>query len=188
MSNRIEWRMIQLSNMLWLCALVGAVLGFQRGWNREVISMSGIVLGWFALFQFDGLLRGTLLATMPFDQVFLVQVLLFLALTFFSYQTRIFTPEGRPGSETRRERTQSSLLGALVGFFNGYLIWGTIWYFLDINEYPMSPYIIAPAPGSASANSLSMIPIVFFGGGLDGTGDFLTAVVIIVLFIVLVVM
>lgn len=179
--------MIQLSNMLWLCAIFGAILGFHRGWNREVISMAGIVLGWFVLFQFDSLLRGTLLAAMPFDQVFLIQVLLFAALTFFSYQTRFFTPEGRSG-ESRRERTQSSLLGGLVGFFNGYLIWGTIWYLLDINEYPLSPFITAPAPGSASANSLNMIPIVFFGGGLDGTGDFLTAVVIVVLFIVLVVM
>ncbi|MFN8371963.1 MAG: CvpA family protein [Anaerolineae bacterium] len=179
--------MIQLSYMLWLCAIFGAIIGFHRGWNREVISMAGIVLGWFALFQFDSLIRGTLLATMSFDQVFLVQALLFAAITFFSYQTRIFTPEGR-GNENRRERTQSSILGALVGFFNGYLIWGTLWYFLDINEYPLAPYITAPAPGSASAASLNMIPIVFFGGGLDGTGDFLTAVVIVVLFVVLVVM
>jgi hypothetical protein len=174
--------------MLWLCAVFAAILGFHRGWNREVISMAGIVLGWFALFQFDGLIRGTLLATMAFDQVFLVQILLFGAIVFFSYQTRIFTPESRPGTETRRERTQSSILGAVVGFINGYLIWGTVWYFLDINEYPLSPYIIAPAPGSASAQQLGLIPIVFFGGGLDGTGDFLTAVVLVVLFIVLVVM
>jgi hypothetical protein len=179
--------MIQLSNMLWLSAIFGAIIGYQRGWNREVISMAGIVLGWFALFQFDSLIRGTLLATMSFDQVFLVQILLFGAVTFFAYQTRIFTPEGRAG-ENRRERTQSGILGALVGFFNGYLIWGTFWYFLDINEYPLAPYVIAPTPGSASATSLNLIPIVFFGGGLDGTGDFLTAVVIVVLFIVLVVM
>ncbi|NWF67478.1 MAG: CvpA family protein [Chloroflexi bacterium] len=182
--------MIQLSNMLWLCALFAAVLGYQRGWNRELITLAAIVLGWYTLFQFDALIRGTLLAMMPADQVFLVEAGIFCVFVFYVYQTRLLAPqqEGRGSSETRRERTQNGILGAVVGFANGYLIWGTLWYLLDINEYPLSPWVVAPAPGSASSQAIGALPIVFFGGGVDGTGDFLTAIVIVVLFIVLVVM
>jgi Colicin V production protein len=182
--------MIELSNMLWLCAIFGAVIGFQRGWNKELVSLAGIVLGMFALFQFDGLLRGTLLALVGADQVFFVQLLLFAAIVYYSYQApaNLGQQQRRPTQgESRRDRTDN-LLGGVAGFFNGYLIWGTIWYFLDINEYPLSPYIIAPAPGSASDQALGLLPMVIAGGGVSGTGDYLSAAVIVVLLLVLVVM
>jgi hypothetical protein len=182
--------MIQLSNMLWLCAIFGAVMGFQRGWNREVLTLAWVVLGTYLLYQFDPVLRGTLLATFDTDQVYMLETALFAAAVFFAYRTRIFQPteEGGRRGDSRRERTQNEILGAVVGFANGYSIWGMLWYLMDINEYPLAPYIIAPAPNSASAQSIGLIPLVFFGGGIDGTGDLLGAAVIVVFLIVLVVM
>jgi uncharacterized membrane protein required for colicin V production len=137
--------MIQLSTMMVVLALFFAIAGFLRGWNKELVSTAGIVLGLFALFQFDTILRGTLLANVNRDQVFLVQAGIFIAIVFFAYQTRaiigddVRRREGREG----RDSLQESVLGGLLGFLNGYLIWGSLWYFMDINEYPLSPYIFA---------------------------------------------
>ena len=80
--------MIELSAVLVMMSVFFAIIGFLRGWNKEIVSTAGIVLGLFALFQFDTLLRGTLLANVGRDQVFFVQTGIFVAIVFFSYQTR----------------------------------------------------------------------------------------------------
>lgn len=177
--------MIQLSAVMWTMASFFAIIGFLRGWNRELVSTAGIVLGLFALFQFDSLLRGTLLANVPRDQVFLVQAGVFIAIVFFAYQTR---STGAPDVRRRegRDNLQESVLGGLLGFLNGYLVWGSLWYFMDINEYPLAPYIIAPGPGSPSDQARSLLPLVILGGGPSGTGDLLAVAVIILFVIVLV--
>jgi hypothetical protein len=175
--------MIQLSTMMWVLALFFAIAGWVRGWNKELIATAGIVLALFALFQFDTLLRGTLLAGVDRDQVFFVQIGIFIAIVFFAYQTRTLIG-GRRGSA---ENLQESLLGAILGFINGYLIWGSIWYFLDINEYPWEGWFTAPAPGSPSDNAIGLLPLVVFGGGTNGTGDFL-AVAVVVMFVIVLVM
>ncbi|NJO83400.1 MAG: hypothetical protein HC828_11655 [Blastochloris sp.] len=143
--------MMQLSAVMWTMATFFAIIGFLRGWNREIISTAGIILALFGLFQFDAFLRGTLLANVSRDQVFLIQTAIFIGIVYFAYQTRaFFGGEGRRGRRDGegRDSTQEKILGALLGFLNGYLIWGSIWYFMDINEYPLAPYIIAPSPGS----------------------------------------
>ncbi|NDJ63331.1 MAG: CvpA family protein [Chloroflexi bacterium] len=176
--------MIQLSAAMWALAAFFAIIGFLRGWNRELVSLAGIILGLFALFQFDPLLRGTLLSNVPADQIFLVQTGIFIAIVFFAYQTRANIGGGSP--QQGRDDLQNSVLGGLLGFVNGYLIWGSIWYFLDINEYPLAPQITAPAPGSPSEEALEILPLVLLGGGPDGSGDLLAVAVIILFVIVLI--
>ncbi len=177
--------MIQLSAMLWVMALFFAIIGFLRGWSKEVVSTAGIILGLFALFQFDTLIRGTLLASVSREQVFLVQAGLFIIVVYFAYQTRAFFGGDRRAAGGR-DSLQESVLGGLLGFLNGYLIWGSLWYFLDINEYPLAPYIIAPAPGSPSDQARSLLPLVVLGGGVGGSGDLLAVAVIILFLIVLI--
>jgi uncharacterized membrane protein required for colicin V production len=179
--------MIQLSTMMVVLALFFAVSGWLRGWNKELISTAGIILGLFALFQFDTLLRGTLLANVGRDQVFFVQAAIFIVIVFFAYQTRAILGEDVRRSREGRDQLQDSVLGTILGFFNGYLIWGSLWYFMDINEYPFSPYIIAPGPGSPSDSARNLLPLVILGGGPNGTGDLL-AVAVIVLFVVVLIM
>jgi hypothetical protein len=175
---------IQLSAVLLMMALLFALLGYLRGWNKELISMAGIILGLFALFQFDSLLRGVLLRGVARDQVFLIQTILFVAVVFFAYQTRAL---GRADSPGGRDRLQEGILGALIGFINGYLIWGSIWYFMDINEYPLAPAVIAPAPGSPSDQARDLLPLVILGGGVNGSGDLLAVAVIVLFLFVLIV-
>lgn len=190
--------MIQLSAVLWAGAILFAFVGFSRGLSKEMISLSGIILGLFALHQYDDLVRGVLLANLPADQKFYVQSAIFILIVFFAYQTRAFvgTDAARvrtSGSPEGRDNLQASVLGGIIGFINGYLILGTIWYFLDINRlpngnlYPLDPYIVAPVSGSPSAEAVSTLPLYVLAGGPSGSGDLLALAVIILFLIVLVV-
>lgn len=173
--------MVQLYMLMWILAAFCAVIGFMRGWNREVIATAGVLLGMFALFQFDSILRGFLLLSFNRDQTFIIQMALFMTIVFFSYQSQAFVSQ-------QIESLQSSILGAVVGFFNGYIIGGTIWYFMDINEYPFPPYILSPAPDSPSAQSLGSIPLVIMSGGVAGSGELLVIAVVVLILIVLIVL
>ena len=106
-------------------------------------------------------------------------VAIFLIVVFFAYTNESFVPEKRDDDQG----FQTSLLGTLIGFVNGYLIGGTIWYFLDINEYPLAPYVMSPVADSPAAESLSSIPLVILSGGLSGSGDTLMVGVIVILLI-----
>ncbi|HRF99456.1 MAG TPA: hypothetical protein PLZ51_29785, partial [Aggregatilineales bacterium] len=69
--------MIQLYSLMWILAAYCGVLGFLRGWNREVIATAGIALSMFILFQLDPLLRGTALLFLERDQAALLQIVIF---------------------------------------------------------------------------------------------------------------
>lgn len=178
--------MIQVYSVMWVVALVFAVLGFTRGWNRELLMTGSILLALYAIFQFDALMRASIYRLFTPDTVFLAQAGIFGAVVFIAFQADIT-------SSSRRRRNegpgwQSNLLGSLVGFVNGYLIAGSIWYFLDINSYPLSQFITAPAVNSPSAQNLGIMPMVLLGGGASGSGDLLAAIVVGLLFLVLVVL
>lgn len=176
--------MIQFYSLMWILAAFFAIIGAMRGWNKEIIATAGIALAMFALFQLDALIRGALLRPFSRDQTFLIQFAIFLGIVYFAYQNRTFIPDDTPDRVTFQE----SLLGALLGFFNGYLIGGALWYFMDINEYPFAPYIIAPGPNSPSAQNLDIMPLVLFGGGTGGSGDLLAIAVIALFLLVLIVL
>ncbi len=175
--------MVQLYSMLWLSAIFFGIIGVLRGLRKEVISLAGIILATFALYQFDSILRGVFLATVPRDQAFFVQICLFGGVVYFAYQTRSFVPTR--GGGPKDNRIQDAILGGLLGAINGYLIWGAVWYFLDINDYPFSPLIVAPDPNSISAQNIGTIPLALLGGAAGGSTEILTVLVIIIFMSVL---
>jgi hypothetical protein len=140
--------MIQLSILMWTMAVLFGYIGFTRGWNKEAIATAGIILGLFALNEFDDVIE-QILITSPPDQQFFFRAALFGLIVFFAYQTRALIGEDAERTRSRRsggrggegrDYLQSSMLGAIVGFINGYLIWGSLWYFM-YPDYPLSPYI-----------------------------------------------
>lgn len=183
--------MVQLYSLMWIFAIVFTFVGFLRGWNQELIATGGLLLAMFAILQFDGVMRGLLFFTLPRDQVFMIELAVLLLITGAVYQSREVR-EVRSGSRTTARRADrnlgASILGALVGFVNGYMLGGAIWYLLDINEYPLQQFISAPLVNSPSAQNVGWIPLVLIGGGASGTGDLLAVIVIVMLFIIFVVL
>lgn len=181
--------MLELVTLIWVFVGFFAFLGLQRGWTKEIISMSGIILGLFALHQFDDTIRQELFLQFSNDQKFYLQSALFLVIVFFAYQTRALVgaeaAAARSGGDGR-DALQTRVLGAIVGGINGYLVSGSIWYFLHINNYPLSPWITAPADGSLSAQNLGNLPLFVLAQGPGSTGDLLSLMVIVLFIVVLV--
>jgi hypothetical protein len=175
--------MIQLYSLMWILAAYCGVLGFLRGWNREVIATAGIALSMFILFQLDPLLRGTALLFLERDQAALLQIVIFLIIVFMAYRNRSLARD--PRRSNRDDRITAGILGGILGVVNGYLIGGALWYFIDINEYPFYPMVMMPTAGSPSAEAIQAIPLVIMSGGASGTGDALILVVVVLFVLVL---
>lgn len=173
--------MIQISMFMWMLSVFFAVLGYLRGWQKELVATTGIILATFALFQFDAFLR-TIFFGFSSRELFLLHFVTFVVVVFMVYQARQIGGGGRRSSDD----VQEGLIGSLVGALNGYLIGGAIWYFLDITEYPFPEWVNAPALNSPSAQSLGLMPMVILGGGTDGTGAVLSVGVLLLVFVVLI--
>lgn len=180
--------MLELVTLIWISVAAFAAIGLTRGWTKEIIALAGITLGLFALHQFDAILRQQLLALFSPQNKFFVQTGILLLIAFFAYQTRGFV-SGRSDSDHQdggRDALQSRVLGGIVGALNGYFVSGSVWYFMHINEYPLSPYIEAPADASLSASTVNNLPLYVLAGGPGTAGDPLTLVVIVLFVLVLV--
>lgn len=59
------------------------------------------------------------------------------------------------------DRLQDTVLGFIIGAFNGYMIFGSVWYFLHTAGYPFS-FVLAPIAGTpagdASLRIIALLP------------------------------
>jgi uncharacterized membrane protein required for colicin V production len=160
--------MIQLSTFMIIMIGMFGVIGFLRGWTKELIATAGIVLALFALKQFETILIDPLTQGEQRSKFYLQAVIL-IAMAFFAYQTppSALSRTTRRG-QSNREGFQDGILGALVGIWNGYLLFGSLWWYMDNLEYPLSPYVLPAIPGSASASLINALPLSWMLGG-DGS-------------------
>lgn len=197
--------MLSLAVLVYFFVAYFAYVGYQRGWTKELISLAGIMLALFGLYEFDNLIRNMLFGDLPASQVYFIQATLFCVVVFFAYQTRALEEatsnsgrsrgRGRRSAAEQRAETQRRALGALAGAGNGYLIGGTLWYLLDnmyrnplaqnqaLGNYALSPRIILPPEGSLAAEMIPNLPLYILGSG-EGT---LLALAIVVLFVAILV-
>jgi len=171
--------MISLLSLMWTTAVFFALTGALRGWRRELIGTTGTMLGFFAIFQFDSLLRGSLYLLLTDEQTFLLQTAALLGTAALAYRSQLAAR-----ADDRTGRIRNMAFGAAIGFFNGYLVAGSTWYFLDINRYPFSQLLSAPADASVSFLGAGALPIVVLGGGLAGGGSSLAIAVLAILAVV----
>ena len=174
--------MIQLSSFMILMIGMFAMIGFMRGWTKELIATAGIVLALFTLKQFETILIDPLTSGQQGSK-FWLQATILLAIAFFAYQTppEMLSRTGR--GRSNREGLQVGILGSIVGGWNGYLLIGSRWWYLDNLEYPLSPYIIPVSPGSASADMVNILPLSWMLGGDGG----ILSVMMIALFVFVIV-
>ena len=134
--------MISLGTWFWLMVAFFALIGMMRGWTKEIIVTSALVLSLFFLNQFGAQLVSlmgnvsdpALLAVDPLvgrRRQFYILTIAHVFFAFWGYQGP--TLAGSRLSERLRVRDslQDKVLGAVVGAINGYLVFGTIWVFLE---------------------------------------------------------
>ncbi len=151
--------MIQLSSVLWLAIFTFAVIGYLRGFDKELVAAAGVLLALFTLVQFNEFFTSlTSSSDNPLRSLFYLQAVILLVVTFFAYQTPPGRLSMRTGRFAGRDVMQNKMLGALAGGFNGYLVFGSLWYFLATKGYPIEQ-ITAPQVDSASAGLVENLPL-----------------------------
>jgi len=156
--------MVTLDAFFWMLVFIFAIVGLMRGWAKEVLVSFSVVLGLFIitlLQQFEpGII--TSLSTNNSTTLFWFRILLIGVLVFFGYQTPNIT---RLAATNRfvREKLQDSLLGLFLGAVNGFMIVGTMWFFLNAAQYPFPSIISPPAPDSNAAQLLALMPPEWLG-------------------------
>lgn len=136
--------MISLVVLFGIFIVLFAIIGAMRGWAKELLVTSAIVLGLFlnAILETYITPYRTALFLQPGQSQFMIRGVLLILLAFFGYQT----PHLRAlQSKLARERLEEVLLGSLLGALNGYLLIGSIWYYLHQAGYP-TDLVIWPPP------------------------------------------
>ena len=151
--------MVSLTFVFWMYGVLIGVIGAMRGWAKEVLVSFSVILAmtFITLIEhYVPFVRDVL----PNDSValFWLRSTILIVLVCFGYQTPhipIFA------TKVSREKVQDILLGLFIGAVNGYLIAGSIWFFMSEAKYPFS-IIAAPVPGTpvgdAAAKLLQYMP------------------------------
>ncbi len=97
--------------------------------------------------------------------LFWFRTMVFGTLVFFGYQTPRFRLQGGG----RFNRMQSAVLGLVFGAVNGFLIIGTVWYFLHAARYfPFHPFLQPPGScghiDSLTQHFLGVLPPIYLKG------------------------
>ncbi len=142
--------MMSLVYVFWLLVVIFAIIGLLRGWVKELLVAFSVILA----LTLNHVLRKyiPIVQTLPDDstQLFWIVTLVVVALVFFGYQTVALVPHLQ--SKATRERLQDALFGLIVGAVNGYLIAGTVLYYIAQTNFQVFPGVIdAPAGPSADA-------------------------------------
>jgi hypothetical protein len=167
--------MVSLTVLFGMLVSLFAIIGAMRGWAKELLVSAALMLGLFLNAILENYITAYLTALMlqpPLTQ-FILRGGVLVLLAFFGYQTphiRALQPK------LARERMEEILLGLVLGALNGYLLIGSLFFYLDQTGYPTS-LIIAPAADSALkaqidvvmkwvAPSLLPIPQIYFAVGV----------------------
>lgn len=144
--------MISLNVLLYVFMGIFGMIGATRGWAKEMLVTFGVILSMFILSIMERFI--------PFIQnmsnsapeaLFWIRISLLIVLVFFGYQTPNISKFAGSGSFAR-EKLQDILLGLFMGVINGYLVFGTIWFFMHQAGYPFEP-ITAPVPGTPAGDA-----------------------------------
>jgi hypothetical protein len=135
--------MMSIVYLFWMYIILFAIVGGMRGWAKELLVSFSVVLA----LGLNHLIRRyiPLAQNLPETDtsLFWLRTIILLTLVYFGYQTVVSIPH--LASRARRERLQDSLFGVILGAINGYLVAGTVLFYLHIADYPFPDIISRPA-------------------------------------------
>jgi uncharacterized membrane protein required for colicin V production len=159
--------MMSLPNVFWLMVIMFGVIGTFRGWAKEILVSFSLLLAIAIdrlLFTYVREVQVFLAPTAePNLTQFALRAALVLMLAYFGYQTPHLQAFA---GKLAREKLQDLLLGLVLGLLNGYLMVGTLWYYMQIANYPLTPYILPPTTqeiAATTAQYLNYMPPVLLG-------------------------
>ena len=174
--------MMSLAVVFWMYVILFAIIGGMRGWAKEILVSFSVILA----LAFIGLLEHYV----PFVRdvlvhqqsviLFWMRIFIVVMLVFFGYQTVNYQ---RFAGKLTREKLEHAILGIVIGAINGYLIAGTVWFYMADAKYPFANIISAPTGEFATiANNM----LVYMAPRLLGIPGIYFAVVICFIFVIVV--
>ncbi|XOF32405.1 MAG: CvpA family protein [Candidatus Electrothrix sp. YB6] len=154
--------MITLSFFFWTLVVLFAVIGAVRGWVKELLVSFSIILALFLMQIALGHVGPVkkLWGAWSGQTQFYLSSLVIIVFAIFGYHTpnnqRINTSLSKEKKSLVRHWLQDIMLGGLFGACNGYLLVGTIWYFLHLAKYPVPDYIIIPPEAGTRAGDAAL--------------------------------
>ena len=173
--------MMSIVYVLWMYVILFAVIGMLRGWAKELIVAFSVILALalnLLLKQYIPIVRD-----LPDDSssLFWIRTLILVALVYFGYQTVALVPH--LASKATRERLQDALFGTILGGINGYLIAGSLLFYMDQAKYPYPD--ITSAPPAQLANTIVQM-MAYMPPHLLGVPGIYFAVIICFIFVIVV--
>jgi hypothetical protein len=147
--------------VFYIFVALAVVVGAMRGWVKELLVIFSGLLGLFIIEIFSiyiGLYNSIVIANPT--SAFWLQSVIMIMVAIFGYQIPKLS---RLQAASRRENIRDTLLGGVLGAANGYLIFGSIWAFLDTIGYDkFGDYLMAPDPSfpmyEATVNLMEVMP------------------------------
>jgi hypothetical protein len=135
--------MMRLEFVLVLFCVLFATIGTQRGWAKELLVTFSSIVALFVLEIFSRYIPFIRdLLNQPSEGAFFLKTAIMLGLVFAGYQTPNISRI--PAAKLRREKLSDALLGLVIGFLNGFIVIGSIWYFMRVADYPFREVITPP--------------------------------------------
>ena len=134
--------MMSIIYVFWMYVFLFAVIGWMRGWAKELLVAFSVILS----LALNHVIRRyiPIAANLPETDasLFWVRTIILLVLVYFGYQTVISIPH--LAAKGRTEKLQDTLFGAFLGGLNGYLVAGSVLYYVHIADYSFQNVIIKP--------------------------------------------
>ena len=135
--------MMSLAVVFWMYVILFAIIGGMRGWAKEILVSFSVILAlaFIALLEhYVPFIRDVLLPQQS-SVLFWLRTIILIMLVFFGYQTVNLQ---RISGKVTREKLEHAILGIVIGALNGYLIAGTIWFYMSDSKYPFANIVSAP--------------------------------------------
>lgn len=172
--------MISIIHVFWMYVVLFAIIGFLRGWAKELLVGFAVVVAValnYLLHAYAPMVKNLLEDDLT---LFWVRVTILGVLVYFGYQTVISLARLQSGA--RRERLQDSLFGLFLGGVNGYLVVGTFWYYWEAAGYPGGFY----QAGNAAMQRTVSAMLDYMPPHLLGAPGIYFAVILVLIFILVV--
>ena len=135
--------MMSIVYLFWMYVILFALVGWMRGWAKELLVSFSVILA----LALNHVIRKYIPIARDLAEtdvsLFWVRTIVLLVLVYFGYQTVINIPHF--SARARSERLQDTLFGAFLGGINGYLVAGSILYYMHLADYPFPEVISKPA-------------------------------------------
>jgi len=175
--------MMSLTVVFWMYVVLFAVIGGMRGWAKEILVSFSVILAlaFTALLEHYVPFIRDVLVPKKDSVIFWMRAIIMLVLVFFGYQTPNIS---RFAAKMTREKLEHIILGTVIGAVNGYLIAGSIWFYMNQAAYPFS--VITAPDSTTTIGKMALSLLQYLPPRLLGIPGIYFAVVVAFIFVLVV--